>query len=108
MPGPMTDAHGKITGDKMPLVSIVQDDINFPSKVIRAMQRHVLKIRLSKNGSRKTRRRIRDVVHPVLGKTEDYSPTQMFYKEIGFKQTAGGTRMADKCSLRACVLNLSA
>ena len=48
-----------------------------------------------KNGSRKTRRVIRDVVDPVLGKTEDYSPSQMFYKEIGFKQTAGGTRMAD-------------
>ena len=49
-----------------------------------------------KNGSRKTRRVIRDVVDPVLGKTEDYSPTQMFYKEIGFKQATGGTRMADK------------
>ena len=60
-----------------------------------------------KNGSRKTRRVIRDVVDPVLGKTEDYSSSQMFYKEIGFKQTAGGTRMADKCSLRACVLPLS-
>ena len=34
--GPMTDAHGKITGDKMPLVSIVQDDIDLSSsKVIR-------------------------------------------------------------------------
>ena len=35
-PGPMTDAHGKITGEKMPLVSIVQDDIDLSSsKVIR-------------------------------------------------------------------------
>jgi hypothetical protein len=43
-----------------------------------------------KNGSRKTRRVIRDVVDPVLGKTEDCSPNQMFYKEIEFKQPQGG------------------
>ena len=68
-----------------------------------------LRLDHSKNrlNSRKTLRVIRDAVDPVLGKTEDYSSSQMFYKEIGFKQTAGGTRMADKCSLRACVLCLS-
>jgi hypothetical protein len=51
-PGPMTDSHGNIIGDKMPLVSIVQDEKELSStyrkeklpKSFEEMQRHGLKI----------------------------------------------------------------
>ena len=51
-PGPLTDARGNITGDKMPLVSILQDDKELSStygkeklpKSFEEMQRHGVKI----------------------------------------------------------------
>ena len=51
-PGPLTDAHGNITGDKTPLVSIVRDDKELSSsygkeklpKSFEKMQRHGVKI----------------------------------------------------------------
>jgi hypothetical protein len=46
-PGPMTDIHGNITGEKMPLVSIV-DDTPKPKdsmpKYFKEMEKHGLKI----------------------------------------------------------------
>lgn len=48
-PGPLTDVHGNITGEKMPLVSMVEDaPINHPKHSMPAyfkdMERHGLKI----------------------------------------------------------------
>ena len=51
-PGPKTDKHGNITGEKMPLVSIVNDDKELSSaygkeklpKSFEEMQRHGVKI----------------------------------------------------------------
>jgi hypothetical protein len=46
-PGPMTDSHGNITGEKIPLVSIV-DDSPKPKdsmpKYLKEMEKHGLKI----------------------------------------------------------------
>jgi hypothetical protein len=31
-PGPLTDKHGNITGNKKPLIAMVNDDVNLPSR----------------------------------------------------------------------------
>ena len=48
-PGPLTDAHGNITGEKTPIVSMVEDtSTNHPKdsmpKYFKEMERHGLKI----------------------------------------------------------------